>query len=557
LGCDAAQRSPIVIHNPILRGFFPDPSICRVGDDYYLVNSTFEWFPGVSVHRSRDLVHWQLIGHLLNSSSLLDLRGVGDSCGVWAPSLSHADGLFWLVYTNVHTRTGVFKDTPVFLTTASDILGPWSAPISLGSCGFDPSLFHDDDGRKWIINIQWDPRPGHSRFGGIVHQEYDPFQKKLVGALRPLLQKPELTEGPNLYKRDGWYYLMMAEGGTGWNHGISMARAHALEGPYELDPQHSVLTTRDDATWPLQKAGHGELVQTQKGEWYLAHLCSRPLKTDSDAGSASSTPLTTNYAGLRCMLGRETALQRVVWSDDGWLRLESGGVLPRLEVAAPSGLSAHPWPQEPARDDFDAPLLSPHWQSLRVPVETSWASLTERPGWVRLRGRESLHSLFGQSLIARRLTALRVTAETCLEFTPAHFTQRAGLICWYDTKTHYYLRVTQDAARGHVLGVVFTDDTVYEELSDNQLEVDSWPRFYLRAGINYAELQFFASPDGQDWQAVGPILDASKLSDDYGQGLHFTGTFVGLCVQDLNGMGTFADFDYFSFTDVTTDVTVD
>jgi xylan 1,4-beta-xylosidase len=517
-----------VIRNPVLRGFNPDPSFVRVGDDYYIATSTFEWLPGICIHHSKDLVHWRLIGHVLTRTSLVDLRGVTDSGGVWAPSLSYADGQFWLVYTNIRTRVGDFKDIGVYLTTAPDILGPWSEPAFLHSVGFDPSLFHDTDGRKWLVNMIWDFRKDRPRFGGIVVQEYDHTTRSLVGPLTNVLAKEVLTEGPNVYRRGDYYYLMLAEGGTGWNHGISMARARSITGPYELDPQQSVLTTRDDEAYEFQKAGHGELVETQSGEWYLAHLLSRPV-----------------MPSRRCVLGRETAIQKVRWSDDGWLRLEGGGTLPRREVPAPVGLPAHPWPAEPERDDFDAKALSLHWQSLRVPVEESWLTLKERPGWLRLRGRESLHSLFEQSLVAKRLRSLRCAAETCLEFEPENFMQMAGLVCWYDTRTHYYLRVTHDEARGKVLGVVLTDDGVYDELADDQVEVNDWPRVHLRAGIDGGRLEFLASPDGRWWRNVGPLLDASKLSDDYGQGLHFTGAFVGLCAQDLSGAKKAADFDYF------------
>ena len=211
------------IHNPILPGFFPDPSICRLGDDYYIANSSFEWFPGVPIHHSRDLMNWRLIGHVLTRTSQLDLRGIADSGGVWAPSLSFADGQFWLIYTNIRT-CGMgrrFKDIGIYLTTARDMGGPWSEPVVLNSIGFDPSLFHDDDRRKWLVNIEWDFRKGRHRFAGIVVQEYDPKAQKLLGAQKKILEKPAiLIEGPNLYKHDGWYYLMLAEGGTGWNHGI-------------------------------------------------------------------------------------------------------------------------------------------------------------------------------------------------------------------------------------------------------------------------------------------------------------------------------------------------
>jgi xylan 1,4-beta-xylosidase len=377
--------------------------------------------------------------------------------------------------------------------------------------------------------MEWDFRKGRNRFAGIVLQEYDPRSCRLVGPMTKILSKPVLTEGPNLYKRDGWYYLMLAEGGTGWNHGISMARSRTITGPYELDPQASVLTARDDAGLALQKAGHGELVQTAAGEWYLAHLASRPITPER-----------------RCVLGRETCLQRVAWSADGWLRIAGGGHHPRVEWPAPAELAPAAWPPQPSHDDFDAPALGVEWQTLRVPADESWLSLTERPGWLRLRGRESLHSTLEQSLVARRLRSLRATAQTCLAFQPTHFTQMAGLVCIYNTRHHAYLRVTHEEGRGTVLGVVLTDNGLYDELDESQLAVSDWPCFHLRADIDHERLQFSASPDGTAWLPVGPVLDMSRLSDDHAAG--FTGAMVGVCAQDLGGMRSFADFDGFTLT---------
>ena len=539
------------IQNPVLPGFFPDPSLCRVGDDYYLANSTFEWFPGVPLHHSRDLAHWRRVGHALTRSSQLDLRGVADSAGVWAPSLSYADGHFWLIYTNLR-QTGMgrpFKDIGIYLTTARDIAGPWSEPVTLNSIGFDPSLFHDADGRKWLVNMIWDFRKGHYRFAGIVIQEYDPRQRKLVGPMTKILEKKNiLCEGPNLYRHDGWYYLLLAEGGTGWTHGISMARAKNILGPYEPDPQPLVLTARDDASLPLQKAGHGELVQTPAGEWYLAHLASRPLITAApfNRGSPDQSDVAARHAGHRCVLGRETCLQKVEWRN-GWLRLAGGGHHPQLKIPAPKNLPPHPWPALSGRDDFNSETLDARWSSLRVPMDESWCSLMARPGWLRLRGRDSLHSLFYQSLVARRLQHFHVTVETCLEFAPAHFTHDAGLICYYDTRTHFYLRVTHDEQLGKILGIALTDDTVYDELADSQIAVNDWRQIFLQAEIDHARLQFSASPDGKSWRKIGPPLDASKLSDDYGSALHFTGAMVGLCCQDLKDHALCADFDYFDY----------
>jgi xylan 1,4-beta-xylosidase len=560
------------IHNPILPGFFPDPSICRVGDDYYIANSTFEWFPGVPIHHSRDLVNWRLIGHALTRPSQLDLRGIADSAGVWAPSLSHADGQFWLIYTNIR-YTGMgrpFKDIGIYLTTAKDITGPWSEPVVLNSIGFDPSLFHDDDGRKWLVNMRWDFRKGRHRFAGIVVQEYDPKSQKLVGPMTQILEKTGiLTEGPNLYKRDGWYYLMLAEGGTGWNHGIAMARSQNILGPYELDPQPCVLTSRDDATLTLQKAGHGELVETPTDEWYLVHLASRPLKTSAGKNLASpdKTASAEIHAGHRCVLGRETCLQRVEWHD-GWLRLATGGTKAQSSCDAPSqsgggdAIVASSESRETrrgvattfcvegvalTRDDFDSPTLDRRWSSLRQPVAESWLSLTERPGWLRLRGRDSLFSLFTQSLIARRVQHFKFTAETCLEFSPTSYTQMAGLICYYDTRQHFYLRVTHDEKLGKVLGIIQTDDGVYDELADSQIAINDWKQIFLRATVDGERLQFSASRDGKSWQKICPVLDFSKLSDDYGSTLRFTGSFVGVCAQDVGGTHAIADFDYFDY----------
>ena len=520
-----------MIHNPIIKGFNPDPSILRVGQDYYLATSTFQWFPGVQIFHSRDLANWQLIDHGLKDQLHLNLVGVPDSGGVWAPSLSWHDGVFHLVYTIVRTAAPgrAFKDTHNYLITAESIHGPWSEPVFLNSSGFDPSLFHDDDGRKWVVNMLWDyRRQGIDRFQGMILQEYDPHARRLCGAITNILQKPVLIEGPNLYKRAGWYYLMMAEGGTGYKHAVSMARSHCITGPYELDPQPQVMTASGDPSLELQKAGHGELVETEAGEWYLAHLASRPVGPDR-----------------RCILGRETCLQKVEWSADGWLRLADGGIRPSVQV--PVSLPAHPWPTRPDRDDFDEATLGPDWASLRTPVDPSWASLSERPGWLRLRGRESLFSLHDQSLVAQRLQGFRVKIETRMDFKPTGILQSAGLICYYDTRGHYYLRATYHEDQGRILGVVQTDEAVYQELSDSQIPINDWSDLFLRAEIDHEKLQFFASKDAGHWIAIGPILDMTKLSDDYGSGaFRFTGTLCGLCAQDLGGTRVHADFDYFT-----------
>ena len=291
------------IRNPILRGFNPDPSICRVGADYYVAVSTFEWYPGVQIYHSRDLENWRLIARPLNRPELLDMRGEPDSCGVWAPCLSYSDGQFWLCYTDVRRFDGNFKDTRNYVTTCATIDGRWSDPTYLNSSGFDPSLFHDDDGRKWYTNMVWDHRPDRTFFYGVVLQEFSADTRELLGEPKHIFPGTELdyTEAPHLYKYDDYYYLMTAEGGTGYGHAVTMARSRSVDGPYEADPSGPVVTAKDEPDWPLQRNGHADFIESADGEFFLVHLCGRPVE-----------------GTRRCTLGRETAIQRLE-QNRGWL----------------------------------------------------------------------------------------------------------------------------------------------------------------------------------------------------------------------------------------------
>jgi len=271
---------PIKVKNPVLKGFNPDPSVCVVGDDFYIAVSTFEWFPGVQIYHSKDLQNWSLVSRPLNRAALLDMTGVPDSCGVWAPCLTYADGKFWLAYTKVNRFDGDFKDTHNFLTTCETIDGEWSDPIYLNSSGFDPSFFHDEDGRTYFANMIWDHRPNRTYFRGIVLQEYSREQRALVGPAKIISEgtKAGFTEGPHLYKKHGYYYLMMAEGGTGYGHAVTFVRSKDIWGPYEEDPELHVITAKNRSDAGLQRTGHGSYFETSDGRCFISHLCSRPLK---------------------------------------------------------------------------------------------------------------------------------------------------------------------------------------------------------------------------------------------------------------------------------------
>ena len=273
-----------MIRNPVLPGFNPDPSLCRAGDDYYIAVSTFEWYPGVRIHHSRDLVHWRLAAHPLNRPDLLFMAGDPDSAGVWAPCLTYSDGLFWLVYSDVKVVDGdAFKDVANWLTTCDRIDGDWSEPVYLNGTGFDASLFHDDDGKKYLLNMVWDHRPGNHRFGGISLQEYDHASRSLVGRRKIIFPGTDLglTEAPHLYKWDGMYYLLTAEGGTGYEHAATLARSRTIDSGYEVHPGNPLITSWHDPRNPLQKAGHASIIQAGNGTWYLAHLVGRPLRADA------------------------------------------------------------------------------------------------------------------------------------------------------------------------------------------------------------------------------------------------------------------------------------
>jgi xylan 1,4-beta-xylosidase len=532
----------VTITNPILRGFNPDPSILRVGDDYYITTSTFEWYPGVQIHHTRDLVHWRLLTRPLRRASQLDMRGDPDSCGVWAPCLTYADGLFYLIYTDVkrYGRTTVggassasLRDFHNYLVTSPRIDGDWSDPVYLNSSGFDPSLFHDDDGRKYLLNMLWDHRAGQNRFAGIVLQEYSPDERKLIGSRRLIFQGTAIgfTEGPHLYKRGGYYHLLVAEGGTSYGHAVTMARSWTIDGPYELHPETYVLTARDRPDCALQRAGHGSLVETQAGETYMAFLCGRPLPNRG-----------------RCVLGRETAIQKMVWSPDGWLRTADGQGVPQVSVPAPD-LPPYPAPARPVREDFDSPELPIDFQWLRTPHPERLWSLTQRRGFLRLFGRETLGSQFEQALVARRQQAHCFTASTGMEFEPEHFQQAAGLLLYYNAAKFHYLYLTEDDTVGRHLRVMSCVPDVGDGFSAPISLPAGTGRIELRMDVDYELLMFAYRFPGDVWRALPQVFDASIVSDEAGPPTlpNFTGAFAGVCCQDLAGTGRPADFDYFEY----------
>ncbi|GGA67302.1 xylan 1,4-beta-xylosidase [Neiella marina] len=530
-----------LIKNPVIRGFNPDPSICRVGDDYYIATSTFEWFPGIQIHHSKDLVNWRLLTHPLSTLTHLNMIGMDNSEGVYAPTLSYADGKFWLCFSNTHScRGGSWMATPCYVVTAENIEGPWSEPVSIGNYGFDPSMFHDDDGKKYMVNMVWDGRKGTNYFGGIIMQQFDPAEGQLIGPVETIFKGTELgcTEGPQILKKDGYYYLITAEGGTENYHAVTVCRSRNIWGPYELHPHNPMLTSRFKEEARLQRAGHGFFFATQNDEWYMTHLAGRQIK------NPEGYQFIPKWGNGRSILGRESCIQKVRWHE-GWPYLEDGGNTPFVEVVAPD-LPPCPWPKAPQRDDFDSAELSINLQTLREPVDPSWASLTERPGFLRLRGRHYLYSRYQQSLVARRWQSFYASAETAMEFAPQSYMQMAGLVVYYSRTGHYFLKQTVNDDGNTILQIVQYQDDAYDELP--AVEIESNGRVYLKVNLDKQWYQFSYSLDGEQWYLIGPKLNSTPMSDEGGPDVfRFTGTFVGLFACDITGQNLHADFDYLDY----------
>jgi xylan 1,4-beta-xylosidase len=386
------------------------------------------------------------------------------------------------------------------------------------------------------VNMLWDHRPGNNRFAGIVLQEYSSQEAKLVGERVNIFKGTPLgfTEAPHLYKRSGWYYLLTAEGGTGWGHAVTMARSRNIAGPYELHPDIYILSARLRPDCELQRTGHADLVETQNGETYMVYLCGRPLPNRG-----------------RCTLGRESAIQKMAWGDDDWLRTIDGRGIPTLQTPAPI-FSDYRFKPSSDREDFDSTELPIDFQWLRSPWPGEIFSLTARPDHLRLFGRETIGSLFRQSLVARRQQSHCVSVATVVEFEPKHFQQCAGLVCYYNSSKFHYFHISHDETLGkHLRVMTCTPDSPQTDSFTPSVKIPNGKPVHLRVEIDYERLHFAFRVEGvdNDWRWLPHLFDASILSDEAtapGQP-NFTGAFIGMACQDMAGTAHPADFDFFEY----------
>ena len=539
-----------MIKNPILPGFNPDPCICRKGDDYYLVVSSFEWFPGIPVYHSKDLKNWELYTHILTDETKIDLKKLPSSKGIWAPCLTYCEEehLFDIVYGIMNSMNARYFDVDNYLITSKDIKGEWSEPVYLHSSGFDASIFHDDDGKKWIASLDWETREGYEKPGVICLVEYCTKKKEIVGYPKRIWSGGTdrgCIEAPHITKRGDYYYIMCAEGGTGYGHSVTMGRAKNIWGPYEKDSMNPIVTSipgdfyeRHDPDHlkpkyynpesKLQKSGHGSYIETTSGEVYLVHLTSRPFVPE-----------------LRCTLGRETAIQKMKWTKDNWLRMEDESNLAK-EYVSESKLEEHLVSSIPSFDDFDSNELGLQYYAPRI-SPLSFADVKSRPGYVRIRGQESRTSLNKVSILARKLTSVYARITTKMEFYPEVHQHSAGLIMYYDNMNYINLRKYYSETLGQsALSIIHLENGEKTEFLNTRIPIKDIP-IYLRLYIQGRKSYFEWSYDEKNYQRIGKVFDTTKFSDEYCKYGEFTGTFIGLTCADRVKHKHYADFDFFEY----------
>jgi xylan 1,4-beta-xylosidase len=522
--------------NPVLPGVHPDPSVVRVGEWFYLVNSSFEMFPGVPIHRSRDLVHWQPLGYVLTRDSQLPLGTAQPSGGIFAPTIRHHAGTFYMITTNVsHGGT--------FFVTANDPAGPWSEPIWItGPGGIDPSLFFDDDGKVYLTSTGSAP--------GIYQAQIDVASGKQLTPPRVVWKGTggRYPEGPHLYKIAGRYYLMISEGGTEYGHMVTMARASSPWGPFEPCPRNPILTHRDTPmSQPIQGTGHADLVEDGEGNWWMVFLGFRPQ---------------SGYYWHN--LGRETFLAPVRWDAQGWPVVNDGQPI-ALDMRV-RGLPAQPTPSAPVRDDFDNPALGPAWNFLRNPVRASY-STTARRGWLTLHGTAvSLEQADGISptFIGRRQEHLRARIAARIDFVPAREGEEAGLVLYRAPQQRYELGVRRNGGHREVfvrqtLGAYVSTVTASAPAPGDDpvvLQIEAEPDRYTfgwesapahaHAHAHAHERSDTRSEAGTRMQPMG-AAETRLLSTEVTGG--FIGTYVGMYARAPSGDPSPppAAFDWFDY----------
>lgn len=544
-----------MIQNPIIPGMAPDPSMIRVEDTYYIATSTFHWNPAIQIFQSKDLANWELIDYALKNGEI-NLRGVNTPAGIWAPHLSYdpQSRKYWLAYSHMLNMAGREFNSDSYAMWADNINGPWSDPIFLTAIGFDPAIFHDEDGKHYLAILEWETRQGYQAPGHIVIAEVDLEQGGIVGEWHRVTHgftTRGCAEAPQIYKRNGYYYLLIAAGGTGYAHGVEIGRSKAIFGPYEAHPSgEPIITSSPRHLFSLgdpdaghfemynpesimQKAGHGSLVATNSGEWYIAHLMSRPLP-----------------GTLLNPLGRETSLQKMHWTEDGWLEMADGSNLAKMQVAGMADTVVSQQISYDIDDDFDAAYSRDFMTPYRNQA-ACWVNTTERPGYLRIHGENSFFSQINPAIMATRATALHYEVQTKVIFQPDHYSETAGVGLYYDANNWLYLHLTYSEKRGTILTVLQAKLGERIEYRNHCLSVKN-DEIELKILYNHGSADLMYR-QADEWVPFVTDIDVAYLSDEGVNGMPgeiggFTGLFNFIGSVDAHQRDSYADFDYYVVT---------
>lgn len=545
------------IMNPIIPGMAPDPSIIRVGDTYYIATSTFHWNPAVQIFQSNDLINWELIDYALKEGEV-NLRGTNTPAGIWAPHLSYdeASQTYWLAYSHMVNMAGREFNSDSYVMWSKDITGPWSEPIYLTSIGFDPAIFHDEDGKHYLAILEWESRQGYQAPGHIVIAEVDLENDGIIGDWHRVTHgftTRGCAEAPQIYKHNDYYYLLIAAGGTGYGHDVEIGRSKAVFGPYEPHPSNEPIITSSprhlfslgdpdaghfemyNPNSPMQKAGHGSLVRTTTDEWYIAHLMSRPLE-----------------GTLLNPLGRETSLQKMHWTEDGWLEMADGSNLAKMEVEGIKGIETTENVTQDIEDHFEDKHYSLRFMTPYRNQTAEWVNTTEQSGKLRIHGQDSLFSQMNPAIMATRATSFAYDVQTKVEFHPKHYSETAGLGLYYDSNNWLYLHLTYlEEKKSTMLTVLQAKLGERIEYVDHRVMV---PEGVVELKITYehGKADLWYQIKGQDkWVLLVKQVEVSYLSDEGVNGEPgeiggFTGLFNFIGAVDAHQRKSHADFDYYT-----------
>lgn len=531
-GDDEVFKQPLAddqYRNPILAGYYPDPSVVRVGEDYYMVNSTFGFFPGIPIFHSRDLVNWTQLGNVIHRPEQLSFDGIHLGYnGVYAPTIEYRDGTFYVINTCVGCGGN-------FVVTATDPAGPWSDPTWIPDiAGIDPSIFFDDDGKTYVVHHRDPVDKKYDAHTALWVLEVDPItfaplseDVMLVDGADEAPWHTEYIEGPHIYKVDGTYYLSAPGGGTGYFHGQLVYKSDNIFGPYVANPNNPILTQLglpDDRVNPVTSTGHADMFTDSNGDWWAVFLGTRVYDLNTPPRDPS------NFA-----TGRETFMLPVTWQD-GWPRILDKGQAVSYAVKKPH-LAVDKIALTPltgnyhVRDEFKNNELAPHWLMVRTPHRQWWKTANQG---LSMQARSSQMGDYQQpSFVGRRLAHMKASFATKVQFNPEQQNDEAGLMALQNDDYFYAFGVGLNAKGERVLRVrkkAGSDYAKYGQVvTESKLSIKASDAVYLSMAIDKTQLNFSYSLDGKTYTTLLDNADGKVLTTAMAGG--FTGAVVGMYAQ--------------------------